>query len=635
MADNVEKTTITRRNAIQVILIGTGSIVLNKVLDRIGLVRDSAIAATFTKDESIYQLPTWFLKNRVQAHTRLTLNFIDSPIFFNVAKEFKKMGASVYTRHIKTGDEGAWWSSAVGAVIPEARERNIALEIIKDAHNEGCKIIVYHRHMEDKYMAEEHPDWVCVNWKGNRLNSSRGHYMCFNSPYAGYFQKRLIELVNMGADGFYLDEIHMPKSGCWCRHCKEKFIKETGYNHPKNINHKDPVWNKLADFNNRTIERTIKKWRDAVHSKNGEVVMLVSGYMWPAMTDRHLSNRLFRVADSMKTEFSLPLRVPEHSIFTVDNTMSPFEKDIKLALGYCMARDAADGRPAHIWVHGVTREAASLYATAGVLTHGCIANIDIGEETIPNKMFNAAFALGNKVSPYIADATPLRWCAIHYSELSRDQYITQSSDEAVKKTIYPVYGAFAVLLRAHLPVGIVTDSQVEDGLLNDYKILFLPDKGGFTDKMRSEVKRFEQQGGIVIEQQSDWIWYDRKKKARAESAFMAMLSSAINSSRIQVIGGTEKMHTTAFANRSSKKIVVLLCNDFSWLQTGERQLEKSTAFIPQPCSGVKCVLHMNTNVKEAVNILNGERLIVRKEDGSISIDIPKFEYMSAVVIDLE
>ena len=151
-------------------------------------------------------------------------------------------------------------------------------------------------------------------------------------------------------------------------------------------------------------------------------------------------------------------------MFAYDKSLLAPEPDARLALGYTLARDAADGRPAHIWTHGLLDEASTLYAAAGMVAHGCIANLDVAEATIPNAMFEKAFALGARISPALAGTVPLRWAAVHYPEDARNA-LAPDQIRQWKDVLYPLYGAYRALLRARLPVGVVTDSQLEEGLL--------------------------------------------------------------------------------------------------------------------------------------------------------------------------
>ena len=194
-----------------------------------------------------YQLPDFFDACRVHAHTRFKPERLqnDTQSFYSLADNFKTLGVRVFTRHIKSREEGAWWPSKLETLIPEARDKNIAKIIIDNAHRNGLKIIAYHRHMEDKYWCDQHPDWMSRLADGSivihRPDLPR-RKLCFNSPYADAFLVRALELVELGVDGFYFDSWHQSKKGCWCGYCKKKFKKETGLLLPKAIDPADPVY---------------------------------------------------------------------------------------------------------------------------------------------------------------------------------------------------------------------------------------------------------------------------------------------------------------------------------------------------------------------------------------------------------
>jgi len=583
----------------------------------------------------LYELPEWFDSVRVQAHTRLSPKFFKKTIFFEAAKGFKEMGVKVFIRHIKTADEGAWWPSKIGAVLPEVKKRNIAKEIIDNAHALNLRIIVYHRHMEDKFIAEKHPDWVCVNWNGDRLRGPRGNYLCFNSPYAEFFLDRASELARMGADGFYFDHVHMPPTGCWCSFCKDKFKEEMGIPYPKKFDLSDSIWHRLIDFNNRTVERTFSRWRTALHDINPELVLIVSSYSWPSLTDRHLSNRLLRISDSVKSEFRKPVWKSKYTVFDWSGKHVKGRKpDVMMGLGYSLMRDAADGRPAHIWMVGLRDERSILYATAGVLTHGCIANLDVNERTIPNPIFRAAFKLGEKVSPYFAGTKPFRWALIHYSEYARDRY-ANLPEMAVTKIIAPFYFTYFAFLRMHLPVGFVTDSQLEEGIGNNHKILLTSSAKVLNPAMRSAVEVFRKRGGIVVDQQKLWAGHDLvRSMPNVKKAVRTQLRDVIRTAPVQVFGGPTKMHAEYFIKSNPNRVIVSLANDFSWVKIG-KQAKKNIHFKRiSPCTNVSVRLKLPGRPKRAVEIISQEQLPFQEKPTGLFLDVPAFDYMSVVEIDL-
>jgi hypothetical protein len=578
-----------------------------------------------------YELPAWYDEYRVQLHTRLGPPWMDKPIFLTAAEAFRSMGVHTFVRHIKSGGEGAWWPSAVGAILPGCEERNLAQEIIDNAHANGCRIIAYSRHMEDHQLFLDHPEWAARDDRGQPLQARR-EKMCFNSPYDDFVLTRLLELVDMGVDGLYFDEVHMPKQGCWCEWCKRKFTEQTGLDHPESYDPGSPLWHRLADFNNATIERVFLKWRAAIHERNPECVMLIGSNTWPTMADRHMTNRLFRIADSMKTEFTLPIRV-RGRMLQPGAGATPFDPEVKVALGYTLARDAADGRPAHIWTFNLQDETSALYAAAGMMTHGCIANIDVREDTIPNMTYKPAFELGDRVSPYFHRTKPLRWAAVHYSEFAKDKY-ELDGPACWRRVLFPVYGAYLALFRAHLPVGIITDSQLEEGLLDGYRVLFVPAPDDLTDSMRQVVEDFEAGGGVVIRQREDWLWHDLEGLDAAAEAFIGALGDEPGEAPVQASGGPVNMHVDSFLSPDGNRLTVSLANEFTWLHTGRNPPAPEDLPKPPPdCEGVSAEIRGRGVPARVFDAVTGNELEFEAIAGGVRVALPTFSYMAVVVAE--
>ncbi|MDO8540310.1 MAG: hypothetical protein Q7S40_07690 [Opitutaceae bacterium] len=610
-----------------------------------------------------YQLPAWYEGIRVSAHTRLSwpMRTRMPDTFAHAGRLLHSIGFKEISRHIKSGSEPAWWPSAVGAVMEDARTRNVAREIIEEAHANGCRIMVYSRHMEDDFMAKTHPEWHAQDEKGPKL-SKRGDMMCLNTPYAAFMETRLVELARMGADGFYFDEVHMPKPICYCDTCRRGFKQATGLDYPAGSQPADPVFQKAIEYRNTVLERVFRQWRTAIHRVNPECVMLIGSNTYPAMNDRHTTHRLWRVADAMKSEFNLAARVGNNRIFAVDRSLAAPEVDARLALAYTLDRDACDGRPPHVWAHGITDATQMTFAAAGMITHGQVANLDHSEAAIPDPArFGPAVALGNRVAPAFAGARPLRWAAVHFSEYARDHYVP---DEAAmwKQVLYPVYGAFTALLRAHLPVGIVTDSQLEQGRLDGYRVLFLPAAQHLTERMRQAVAAFEARGGLVVRQKPEWVWHQPVTGMKEGSAgFLSAIGSAVKEAPVQATGGPEKMHMVAFSTRDGKRLTISLVNDFSWVKTGaaaeprakggkaktpapkaksksaegedEPTIGAANDKAPPPCRDVRVFVYGRGLPATAKDMVTGVVLQPEPVPGGFALRVPAFACMSVIVLE--
>jgi len=575
-----------------------------------------------------YRLPRWYDEVRVCLHTRLSPAWMDRDVFYQAAARFQQLGAREFVRHIKTGGEGAWWPSKVGAIHPQAAERNIARELIENARQQGTRLIVYHRHMEDAQLAEEHPDWRGVDAHGEPY-MKRGPKVCLNSPYADFVQTRLLELVDMGADGFYFDEVHMPKGCCWCRFCQQRFAQETGLKAPDSTNPGNPIYHRYVDFKNTSIERVFLKWREAIHARNPACIMLIGSNSYPSLTERHTTHRLYRIADAMKTEFNLPIRA--RGMFSPPPNTTPMEPDAKLALGYAVARDAADGRPPHIWCHGLRDDVSAVYATAGMIAHGCVANLDMNEKTIPNEMFRPALALGNRVSPAFVGSHPSRWALVHYPETARDRYLynPQAASPAI---LHPLYGMFRTLLRARLPVGVITDSQLEEPLPATCRVLLLPTPDALTPAMAIRVRQFTQRGGLAIRNRPAWAWHEPTGQQPATDALLAELATVRPTAPSQVTGGPATLHAITFETGLKRRTVALV-NDFLWVKTGRHKTgeEEAPPAVPPPCRQVRVRFPQAPHTVR--DLVTGKLLPVQADGPTGIVRVPEFGPLAVLVAE--
>ena len=615
------------------------------------------ITPPWLEDAAAYQLPAWYDGIRVCAHTRLPFRN-KYAVFSNAGEAFQTLGFREMSRHIKGGGEGAWWPAAEGPVEEWARDRNWAKEIIDEAHRHGQRIIVYYRHSEDAGMAALHPDWVCLDEKGRPAQLSRGAGMCLNSPYRQYLIGRLLELTAMGADGFYFDHCHMPPEGCWCANCRKQFTELTGLQHPAKADVHDPVWLKLADFNSLTIEQAFLDIRQAVHARNPECMLVIGSNVYPQMTGRHLSQRLCRIADAVKTEFHLPLRgefgarraigtLPDPDGFAAVRKPDP---DVRVALGWSLARDAADGRPPHVWTHGLPNEQHAVYATAAMIAHGCVANLHYDEKEIADPArFRTAVELGNRVSPAFAGLRPMHWALVHYAEAARDADIT-SAVALWRNNLWPMLGAYKALLRDHLPVAVITDSQLEQGMFDGCRLLFLPRPELLTEHMRASIARFKTAGGVVIENTPEWHWHDPGAgHAQALDGFRQQIAAAAVTAPVQVTGGPEIMQSAVFTNRDGTRVTVAIVNDYRWVFTGQRMLrdrrtrkelgpnpeydQKAALPAPPPCTGVTVLLRGLEAPKRITEMASGRELTCERKDGAWEIAVPTFGPMAVVAME--
>lgn len=384
---------------------------------------------------------------------------------------------------------------------------------------------------------------------------------------------RIEELTRLGVDGFYFDEAHFKIR--WDPYTKKAFERETGMKYPVAFNLADPAFQAAAVYNQMVIERFFASARSRIKAINPDCVLLISirGYDgWtecPKKGDHPYltGERLARIADSSKTELS-------HGNRNWPKPYSSFpsyaDKEMNVLAGYLIARDAAQGRPAHAWFAGVIKtELVYEYLAAAVIGSGNIANrsglpgTEIWENRGRGCLYDKAIQLGNKVSPAMADTVPMRGAAIHLSDCSRDAYLFDGDEKQVEACVGAgMRSYFHVLQKHHLPAGFITDSELEEGVWPDTRVLCLSETNHLTPQMKKNIEAFQQRGGTVVN-----IPGEQRNVAdfkRTAEAFRMALLPVEKDAPIVADAGTGKAHVAAYQKRDSETWVMNAWNEFMW-----------------------------------------------------------------------
>lgn len=597
------------------------------------------VSVDYTPDA--LRLPDWFLDHRVTLHTRLSLAWLDRDAFDDAERHFASVGVVNYTRHIKTSNEGAWWPSSVGIQAPPTVGRDVASEILDRAAEYDLNCIVYHRHMEDAYMAARYPDWVCVDSDGTTLSTARGDYMCLNSPYVDYFTTRALELVDRGARGFYLDEKHMPFEGCWCGYCRARFTAETGLTHPTSKDWADPAYRRLVQFNNETIERGIGRYIAAVHERAPNLPLLTSVTYLPNFWRPYMTSNLCRITPSPKNEYTHAVNSGTNQYFRDVATVDYPAFHHQLASGWAFLRDAAQGRPPHIWVNDSLSAEERLSAAAGLMTYGHICNLDMKEATIPDYTFSPAYRLGERVSPFLARRLPARWAAIHFSERRRNELFDPADTSPIyEEILLPMWEAHLGLLERRAPVGYVTDTQLEENELGGYEVLILPTTNSVTAAEWTNIDAFAADGGTVIQLPADPRWSaSEATQAEIRAEFVADLLARAGEPPVSMTGGAANVHAVAYvAPGDDERVVVCVPNAFDWLWL-VRRFNRSGPTPPKepiapPAPVADAVVYLEGPVPARVTeVVSGQELTATPAGAGVEIALPSFDFMACLVVD--
>ena len=583
-------------------------------------------------------LPAWLTTNRVHAHTRLKFaDWQGEDLFLEAGSRFKLLGARMFARNVKTGGEDPPWPAG------EPPTKNLVQQFIDEAHAAGMRIAAYYWHMSQESL-EGNVDWVCKTFSGRPISARRkGSWLDITGPYRNYVRDRLRELGAMGADAVFFDFRHLPPRGCWHSALAEAWVQQTGQPAP-DIDPDNPRYLEFLDFKAKHIEETFAYWRDQVLTDYPNMLFFISTTTIPALTDREMTTGLCRLADSAKNEYRHALN-PNFSknVFDTGEIRQPIDH-VRQALGWTVLRDAADGRPPHIWAKGVPNSDHAQAYAGSLVTFGCIANMDVHEYSLldagpelppgktPRDALEAAFALGNAVSPHMAGTRLVRWAAIHFSERIRD---ARGSDHtrAWREVLWPLVGAYQVFTEGGVPVGIVTDQQLADGALDGYAVLVLPNPSELTVPQQRALDAFTRGGGIVIGNDPAWPWSDPAQGDAAFAAFRRLVLRRMMFAPVRVIGGPKGRYGVAFYTPT--RLVVAVTNDFSWVQI--RWTPDTINAAPRPAVGVRIAWRKGQRFPErpplrAVEAVSGKTLEVEESDRELQVRLPSFRFMALLVV---
>lgn len=546
------------------------------------------------------RLPEWFERARAQAHTRLPLSSMvgrSNRAFEDFPEYIDGLGASVYTRHVKSRDEDPWWPTDVassGALrsgggrvnswngadrrlhrtdVPAGT--NALRTISEQSADHDLTWIAYYTTEFDRQIALEHPEWVCRRPGGAPNNlaylETMGTALDITSPYREIVAQRLAEVVGAGAKGIYIDRALIPPWGDASTWALGRYRQETG--RQRKLNGDNGSRERYADwFAPRRypledvrwyawkcdkIAETIALWRDSIRAVDPESVLIVSASNLPALIRPDASTSWCREADSVKGETDLAI-APSRSnrVFLADRALPQPSHSSARSLGWSLTRDSADGRPFHIWsgANLPSTDLAQLWAAA-VMGHGGVANLDIYEQSgsrpgvRPTREHTspaaakAVFLLGQQVSPFLAFTRPLRHAVIHVPERARNALLTETDGitAVARRVVLPCTGALDTLAAAGLSVGTVDDRQLASGLPPETTLLFLP-LDDLTPRQVQSVRRFEADGGTVV-RQSALSW--DLPRSDASHRLKDQLDAPAARAAVR-IDAQPRCHTTAF-----------------------------------------------------------------------------------------
>lgn len=377
------------------------------------------------------------------------------------------------------------------------------------AHRLGIKVTLY-VHTRSTARLKDHPEWAVLDPAGKPKNGAV--YVCQNSPGGQALIDEMVRFVKRhSADGLWLDCWTNDIQNCWCPACREMFTKETGLEMPAAADLADIKFCKYVEWRDRAAAGFFKRMHDAVKAARPDVRIWVnfSAGIMPSTLPH--SDSVFRMVDGPAFEMWMPRQM-----------------DISLNNPFSVSRlyGLAGGRDSEVWMlptaHGygdwtAIPDVELLSRVFTCLTYGPTVQLPAwpGHDEQLATVFHAIKAR----EKYVIGAKPLKWAALLTSYRSAEFY---GRGDAMTKYWEEMQGAWRALTEEHVPVEFVTEQDIADGRLSDYKVAVIPNGACLSEEVLAAVRRFVDGGGGLVATHETSL-YDMYGAKRPDFALADML----------------------------------------------------------------------------------------------------------------
>ena len=311
---------------------------------------------------------------------------------------------------------------------------------------------------------------------------------CASNPrYCETYYAYLRRLVEAGVDGFQIDEMVFWRHGCTCRHCRDAFRRDTGWEIP--LNELDAAWNDPKS----ELRRRWQDWRrKAITNWFVELRRRVKDLRPDLVLSNYTTNDAFY--------YPFPWRNESTDIQDLGRTVNYFGAEMmtrsamrngRNLLPLAKMRSAVSPQgaaPVWTWYYNVDY-ATDYFAWALSTMVGqtpLLSGIPVPEGGSRYEEFGAGPAAMD-----LGGAETVAEIALLFPSYSRDW----NEGAAYRPGLF---GTAQTLEAMHIPYDFISDETLETGRLGKYKVLFVGEAQCLTDGEIASVRAFAAKGGKVL-----------------------------------------------------------------------------------------------------------------------------------------
>ena len=383
-------------------------------------------------------------------------------------------------------------------------------ELLAECRSRGIKLVAMVAHTANRYIYRLHSEWAQRNACGEvillehvprRVRDYEPEWpqICINSPYIEVLKREVEEVASMGVDGVFLDSFrYQPdyERACYCRYCIERFLREHGYEPPREPSWSDSRWIELWEWRYRVVVEKLRELHRVAKSVNPSAVFMYNSHPggWAGRTNRVVEmarNILDAVfAECSEADHQPPGFITEMVKLTRAMLGHDPRKKVWASRNYFhMYRTVAPTTP--LAIRQGVREAVLGGGDPWVL----LFSSSLVQDPSALKAIEEVFSEMERLEEYLAGAEPLTYLGIVVSNEVRDLWTRGRPEPYVDE----IRGFYYAAVHSHVPTQFVALRDLADPRIRSmFKVLALPSTACMGREAVDGVRRFVEEGGGVV-----------------------------------------------------------------------------------------------------------------------------------------
>ena len=432
----------------------------------------------------------------------------------NLVKCAKKMHANVIVVFARDAwGRRLYLEGKVAPKHPRLTKDTCLEKLIELASKDNIKVVIMVAHTANKHMYEEHPEWVQVNVKGEPIVLEHIPYglevkrpqwpmMCLNSPYLNYLEREVQEALSvLQPYAVLLDSFrYQPgyQKSCYCKYCREKFRKETGYELPREENWESKEWREAWKWRYKVVLEAMRKLWKIAKSIRKNVLFMYNNHPagWAGRANkiveeaRDIVDAIF--AECSEADHQPPGFVSE--MVRLTRAMSGNKPVWASRNAFHMYRTVTSTTP--LAIKQGLREAFIAGGSPWIL----FFSSTLAQDSRTIDAVAEVYSEIEKLEEYMEKAEPLKYVGIVASNNTRDWYGKNNPAVYVDET----RGFYYALIHKHIPVEFIADKDLENyNSIKEFKLIILANTACMSDRALETICKYvENQGKLIITYQA-------------------------------------------------------------------------------------------------------------------------------------